>query len=329
MPRLVVLVFFSQAVPSDAGSTTNGVVLAAPGNTDCWLAPWNFETCCGEKFGEGGNGACWYPPEFTYANCCFRIDDGAGSVQTAHTESRPSDALESSSYVSETNGTRMLTEDDFGGQHWAQQPHEIEQIDTTQSREILFDEGSTNETAGFYKVPGQVNLGDHELGDVDDTAAAASAKEAYHVEVREGELPIGQCFDDQMYTYYTCCITDDDPNPCFDGYEFTYKKCCASEVRHRQKLRLSDDDFVLTFDDQPIGDEKFWTSPINGISFSHKGSVMTRNGIEQAKMRMAGIDSILSAEAAAVSGKSLCHHYLDIGVNSKGTTIPLFYRTSG
>lgn len=43
----------------------------APGNNDCWGGGFNFDSCCHESHGPGGNIQCWDGNQFSHSNCCF------------------------------------------------------------------------------------------------------------------------------------------------------------------------------------------------------------------------------------------------------------------
>jgi hypothetical protein len=73
---------------AEANGTEEGTVSAgsedqhtgkpvSPGNPLCWVKGFDFDMCCDEKFGDGGNTTCW-GGLYNYKDCCFPKDQHTG-----------------------------------------------------------------------------------------------------------------------------------------------------------------------------------------------------------------------------------------------------------
>eukprot|EP00397_Hematodinium_sp_SG-2012_P016568 GEMP01016910.1.p1 GENE.GEMP01016910.1~~GEMP01016910.1.p1 ORF type:complete len:118 (+),score=9.07 GEMP01016910.1:217-570(+) len=54
--------------------------LAATTFIKCFVGPYTAELCCSNKYGTGGNQACWYQ-QFTYDHCCLPLVENAEEIR--------------------------------------------------------------------------------------------------------------------------------------------------------------------------------------------------------------------------------------------------------
>lgn len=45
------------------------------GNPRCWAGHFNYDHCCAEEFGDGGNPDCWDKRRYTHQRCCINTDE--------------------------------------------------------------------------------------------------------------------------------------------------------------------------------------------------------------------------------------------------------------
>jgi len=48
---------------------------AAKGNPRCWAGGFDYELCCADEYGVGGNPDCWDKRRYTYLRCCVNVDE--------------------------------------------------------------------------------------------------------------------------------------------------------------------------------------------------------------------------------------------------------------